>query len=826
MLTCGGAHAVGAPAAALDDFARFAISDAIGREDEAYRARPSGADIEWRNPDQSMTFLFTAQSVRVRSHERSYTWRLTSVGRDANSIEFDAARPALAAPNRVAYEHGVVTDWYANGPFGVQHGVTIPRRPFAGAAALFVELSMAADDDALEAVVAADGSEVTFRRGTDTVFRYGPLVVFDADGKRLGARLVDAASGPGAVLRIVIDDTGARYPVTIDPFIQKAVLEPSDGERIDAFGWSVAADGDTVVVGAPGRSVGPNEEQGAAYIFEKPPGGWRNGTQTAVLTASNGAPFDWFGYSVAVSGATVVVGAPTREFVARSQFRRGAVYLFERPPGGWVDSTESFRMFEREDGAYRGSVVAIDGDVVATISTFDTVGRVEVRPAGGWQDLQVGESFRLQSVVPRGVAHAIAIEGDTIVVGAPRANVDGVESRGNVVVFSKPQGGWPLGGALTNAAALRPSDGGGGRFFGRAVAISGDEIAVGMPGRSGDGSPQAGAVYVYRKGAAEWVDSTEAVRLEAGLDIDLLGYDVAMVGDSVLAVGRWVSDATMFVFQFDRPAGGWAGPVAGEVLVETRSQLVDLLTLYNEIPRSMVVTEGAIVLGERFKDRTSVWQRACSGARNIAIDRWELFGLPCKLDAGSTVEAVMGDDLDPLLYTARWAVYAYDDVAGAYHQLGLSDVLETGRGYWITSLDAAAIDVDGDLPDKVQGGACASADGCFEILLEPPASWDSGRFQMVGHAWLEDIPWRDVRVVTPDGTAYTPSAAHAAQIMLKSFFKHDGSGYVEYDDITIGQRGSLLPFDGFWVRTLPAAPAGTRLLIPASAVTLPPEPGS
>ncbi|MCZ7598794.1 MAG: FG-GAP repeat protein [Gammaproteobacteria bacterium] len=262
MLTCGGAHAVGAPAAALDDFARFAISDAIGREDEAYRARPSGADIEWRNPDQSMTFLFTAQSVRVRSHERSYTGRLTSVGRDANSIEFDAARPTLAARNRRRLRarrgHGLVRQRAVRRAAWRDHSSPSLRRRCRAVRRAFRWRRTTTRSRPWSPPTAArspSAAEPIPCFATDRV-------VFDADGKRLGARLVDAASGPGAVLRIVIDDTGARYPVTIDPFIQKAVLEPSDGERIDAFGWSVAADGDTVVVGAPGRSVGPNEEQG------------------------------------------------------------------------------------------------------------------------------------------------------------------------------------------------------------------------------------------------------------------------------------------------------------------------------------------------------------------------------------------------------------------------------------------------------------------------------------------------------------------------------------------------------------------------------------
>jgi hypothetical protein len=91
------------------------------------------------------------------------------------------------------------------------------------------------------------------------------------------------------------------------------------------FGSSVAISGDTVVVGALGDNIGPNPDQGAAYVFVKPSGSWTTtSTFTAKLTASDGAVDDYFGSSVAVSGDTVVVGAPVFAEAARP----GAAYVF------------------------------------------------------------------------------------------------------------------------------------------------------------------------------------------------------------------------------------------------------------------------------------------------------------------------------------------------------------------------------------------------------------------------------------------------------------------------------------------------------------------
>ena len=79
------------------------------------------------------------------------------------------------------------------------------------------------------------------------------------------------------------------------PWLQLAELTASDGTSNDQFGFSAAVSGTTVVVGAPYASVGNNQAQGAAYIFVKPESGWENMTQVAKLTASDGKALDLFG---------------------------------------------------------------------------------------------------------------------------------------------------------------------------------------------------------------------------------------------------------------------------------------------------------------------------------------------------------------------------------------------------------------------------------------------------------------------------------------------------------------------------------------------------
>src|SRR6266478_5679876 len=109
---------------------------------------------------------------------------------------------------------------------------------------------------------------------------------------------------------------------------QLAELTASDSRGPeDNFGASIAMSGDTIVVGAPFAS----NTTGAAYVFVKPASGWANMTETAELTASDGYTFLDFGTSVGISGDTIVVGS----------IGHNAAYVFTRPAGGWKNMTET-----------------------------------------------------------------------------------------------------------------------------------------------------------------------------------------------------------------------------------------------------------------------------------------------------------------------------------------------------------------------------------------------------------------------------------------------------------------------------------------------------
>ena len=210
--------------------------------------------------------------------------------------------------------------------------------------------------------------------------------------------------------------------------IEQAKLMASDAQASDYFGYSVAVAGDTVVVGARDEdSEGLNA--GAAYVFVRNGTTW---TEQAKLMASDAQAGDWFGYSVAVSGDTVVVGAYYEDSGGSDA---GAAYVFVRNGTSW---------------SQQGKLVA--GDAQA--------------------DDQFGQS--------------VAISGDTVVVGAHYED-DGGSDAGAAYVFVYDGTAWTEQDKLVAGDAQ--VDG----RFGYSVAVSGDTVVVGA---SGEGS-YAGAAYVF-----------------------------------------------------------------------------------------------------------------------------------------------------------------------------------------------------------------------------------------------------------------------------------------------------------------------------------------
>jgi FG-GAP repeat len=213
-------------------------------------------------------------------------------------------------------------------------------------------------------------------------------------------------------------------------------------DRNSLFGASVAISGRNVVVGATLAPVGSISEEGLSFLFVEPSTGW-NGTvpQRTEFMASDGGANWAFGASVSVNGSTAVVGAPGAN--VNSNRNQGAAYVFAKPSGGWPKiMTETVELTEKDGKAASqlGTSVALSGGVVMSGTVKHSFeGSVDefLEPATGWQNaLQSGEVIASDGVPDNFFGHSIAIDGGVLVVGA--YGWAGGSDQGAVYIFGKP----------------------------------------------------------------------------------------------------------------------------------------------------------------------------------------------------------------------------------------------------------------------------------------------------------------------------------------------------------------------------------------------------
>ncbi len=222
--------------------AQLGVSAALGSDIPEYRARATHDGYEVENPRQKLNARFGSRGLEVQAESTRFGMSIRGYGYGTALTPVGQARPS-AASNRVEYQRGSFTEWYVNGPMGLEQGFTLSHRPGkSNGQPLRIAISLSGD---LNVGIGENGSSVKLTRSNgDTVLRYAGLTARDAKGKELTASVV-AESGE---LLLEIDDSSARYPVIIDPTISNFTLTASNGVIGDVFGYSVAVNGNTVVV--------------------------------------------------------------------------------------------------------------------------------------------------------------------------------------------------------------------------------------------------------------------------------------------------------------------------------------------------------------------------------------------------------------------------------------------------------------------------------------------------------------------------------------------------------------------------------------------------
>jgi hypothetical protein len=350
---------------------------------------------------------------------------------------------------------------------------------------------------------------------------FGNSAAISGDTVVVGAHLDDGAGGidQGSTY-VFVRSSGGVWA------LQQKLLA-LDGAADDRFGHSVAISGDTVVVGAPGDAGAAGPQQGSAYVFVRSGGVW---TQQQKLEFSDPAQFDAFGFSVAISGDTVVVGSFADDGPLGGD--QGSAHVFVRNGGVWT-LQQKLLASDTAPNDHFGKSVAINGDTIVVGAPGDSGAAgfaqgsayVFVRSGGVWTQQQ--KLFASDAAVTDNFGDSMAISGDTVVVGAPSDDGAAGIQQGSAYVFVRNGGVW------TQQQKLEASDPAAGDFFSSSVAISGGTVVVGSTGHDGAAGIAQGAAYVFVHSSGVWTQQQKLLASDAAA-IDQFGSSVAISGETVV----------------------------------------------------------------------------------------------------------------------------------------------------------------------------------------------------------------------------------------------------------------------------------------------------
>ena len=309
------------------------------------------------------------------------------------------------------------------------------------------------------------------------------------------------------------------------------------GARAASFGSTIAVDGNSLVIGNYGWGD-THYYKGKVHVFELANGRWVLSQQIRLSHLDNPGDAPTFGRSVAIAGDVLAIGAPTVLVQDHNGVDRigGAVFIYERNANGWAFA-KRFRMpptekLSRGEVGNLGFSVRVRGDtILAGAPRGEGAVLVFRRGTGGWERHSIIDNPN-PGVGPDGFGYAVAIDSTTMAIGCPGSSIAGVVR--TYVYEEDSTGNWQFESELRTE---QPSW----DYFGRAVAIHDDRIAVGAPRRLENGN-NVGAVYMFRKGPTGWGPTEDAEyrasdRNNASYyrNHHLLGSAVAMEGQLILA---------------------------------------------------------------------------------------------------------------------------------------------------------------------------------------------------------------------------------------------------------------------------------------------------
>jgi FG-GAP repeat len=502
-----------------------AASTALGAASTAYATRPVRAGFAAENPAQRLRLRFGADGVQVHSARATIGLALNAIGEGSSLRAVGRVAPSSRG-NRVTYRHPGFTEWFANGPLGLEQGFSIQRAPSrigGGPLTLVMGLSGAKQPSILKgrrslALSGAGGASL----------RYGGLMATDATGHQLKAWL--ELRGHRLMLRV--DAQHALYPIEIDPFVQQGDSLTGGGESAEGnFGASVAlsADGSTALIGAPSDDF----RVGAAWVFTRSGSTWSQQGEKLVGGGERGE--GKFGTAVALSadGNTALIGG------IGDDKDTGAAWVFTRSGSTWSQQGEKLVGSLPELEGRFGQSVALSGDgATALIGCGPFYGH----GGGAWVFTRSGSIWSQQG--PRidpsgevgegnfGTSVALSSDGSTALIGAPWDN----SHAGAAWVFTRSDEEWVQQGNKLTGGEESGSNGFGEGAFGYSVALSA-EGSTAMIGGPAD-TNESGAAWVFVRSGSTWAQQGPKLTTGEGVNGYYAGFgrSVALSGSGDIAL--------------------------------------------------------------------------------------------------------------------------------------------------------------------------------------------------------------------------------------------------------------------------------------------------
>lgn len=558
---------------------------------------------------------------------------------------------------------------------------------------------------------------------------------------------------------------------------------------------TVALDGDTMVLGAPYAAVSNAQQVGRAFVSLREGNTWTSPAEL-IPNPDDRAAFDEFGSSVAISGDTALVGA------RRHNDDHGAAYVFVRSGATWTQQAKLTANLGASGDGF-GAAVALSGDTAVIGAGGANASYVFTRSGNAWVPPGLPFGGMLTGAPGSGFGCAVAVSGDSALIGAPGAD----NNAGAAYAFKSSGGNWST---ITETTLLTPIGNSPNDYLGYAVDLSGRYALIGAPGADSN----AGAAYVfYYTGSSIWrhdgkIASGTSAGDGLGRTVNLGGEqaDVALLG----APGALTTKGAAYLFT--RGSGGnaatWTASASNPLSASngaSSDRLGTGVALFGDAAVAVAPAGGAAY----------VYRFDCGFGRYWPAGVWLFPGLPCAPDV-ATVSGQFSDDLGTKYgyYSPnRWYMYFGNTANNSLDGLQLTSTVAQGVGYQLRTLDGGRVDFTGDMTTPLVSCAQSPA-GCFEIVLTSPSAGQTYRSNLVGYPFPYPVDWADVRFVY-NGIAYTPADAATNNLAYRNFKRYNGNAYESYDDTTPGMNGNLWPNESVWVYVKPGATGGLKLLIPA-----------